>query len=91
MMYPGLYRGVVVGTESFLTAPHLLRIAVPNLTDSKGVWALPCWPTPARIRELVAPDTGEGAWVMFEGADINYPVYLGFFGTMPAVPPTQQT
>lgn len=80
MMYPGLYRGVVVGVDRFAVPPHMLRIAVPTLTDFKGVWALPCWPTPASQRQFTAPVPGEGVWVMFEAADINYPVYIGFFG-----------
>ena len=79
--WTGLYRGVVVSTADFATAPHRLTVAVPQVTGSLGVPALPCFPYPKSKPEFPAPEVGEGIWVMFENGDLNYPVWLGFFGS----------
>lgn len=81
MRLGGIFRGVVASAESFSTPPHRIRVVVPRITDNQGMWALPCWAEPASIRSLVPPAVGEGVWVMFEGEDAHYPVYMGFFGT----------
>ena len=77
--YPGIYRGVVVSTREFSKPPHRIRVAVPKLTDDAGMLATPCFPAPGF---LPTPKEGDGVWVMFEGGDINYPVYVGFFGEL---------
>jgi len=32
------------------------------------------------VQHQLAPKVGEGVWVMFEGGDVNHPVWLGVFG-----------
>lgn len=78
--WSGLYRGVVVGTAGFETPPHKITVVVPQVTSGLGIPALPCFPTASADRVLTAPSKGEGVWVMFENGDLNYPVYIGFFG-----------
>ena len=91
MRLGGIFRGVVASAESFATPPHRIRVVVPRITDNQGMWALPCWAGPASTRELVPPAVGEGVWVMLEGEDAHYPVYMGFFGSPSASTPVYQT
>lgn len=85
MKLDGLFRGVVASTVNSDKQPHAVRVVVPRVTDNLGVWALPCWPLPVSTRQEAVPTVGEGVWVMFEGGDVNYPVYVGFFGGTPSV------
>lgn len=32
------------------------------------------------VQHQMAPKVGEGCWVMFEGGDVNHPVWMGVFG-----------
>ena len=68
----GIYRGVVVDTNDpkekgriKLTVPQILGNAVTG-------WA---WP----INSTVAGAIGTGVWVMFEGGDPNFPLWLGAY------------
>lgn len=80
MNLTGLFRAVVLSVDGFSVPPHRIRVTIPSLTDQYGVWALPCWALPLSAGGRVAPSVGEGVWVMFEGGDINYPVFIGYFG-----------
>jgi hypothetical protein len=59
------------------TALRRLRVSVPNLFGTASVWAFPCLPTPTSPVPRVP--IGSGVWVMFEGGDTQYPIYVGFF------------
>ena len=70
--YPGIYRGIVVDTADpdnrgriTLQVPQILGNAVTG-------WA---WP----IIGGYVPKPGDGCWVMFEGGDPNFPLWLGAF------------
>lgn len=79
--WTGLYRGVVLSAADFATPPHRLTVVVPQITSSLGVPALPCFPFPKAGGGWWPPEPGEGVWVMFENGDLNYPVWMGFFGS----------
>lgn len=70
----GLYRGIVVNN---LDKEGLLRILVkvPAITGDAALLAMPCIPAPAIT--AVLPEPGDPIWVMFEGGDIDHPVWMG--------------
>jgi hypothetical protein len=68
----GIYRGIVVDTNDpknlgrlKMQIPQILGTAVTN-------WS---WP----IIGGYTPQPGDGCWVMFEGGDPNFPLWLGAF------------
>lgn len=74
----GIFRGVV--TDSFdPSGLNRLKVSIPLVTGTGSLWAFPCQPTP----DAPAPDVkpGDGVWIMFEGGDRSYPVWVGFYGT----------
>lgn len=77
----GMYRGVVTGFDD-PTRLKRVRVSVPRLLGSASVWAFPCLPSPSS--EAPTVKLGQGVWVMFEGGDLGYPVYVGFFGEPPS-------
>jgi hypothetical protein len=74
----GLYRGVVTDSRD-PSGLHRLRVSVPVITGVSSVWAFPCFAAPGQAP--VDVQTGDGVWVMFEGGDRAYPVWVGFYGT----------
>jgi len=73
----GLYRGVVTGTND-PTSLGRIRVSVPRFFGTASVWSFPCLPTPTS--EIPEVSIGTGVWIQFEGGDLQYPVYVGFFG-----------
>jgi hypothetical protein len=73
----GIYRGVVVDNADPLTS-NRLRVKVPQiLGDTATGWA---WAKEVPyIRNKPLP-AGAPVWVMFEGGDPAYPVWVGTFG-----------
>jgi hypothetical protein len=80
----GVYKGICtnnVDPENL----NRIRAIVPQVygTDKTETgWALPCLPVqnPATATSFTlfsVPVTGQGVWIMFEGGDVNYPVWLG--------------
>lgn len=72
----GVYRGVVVDNKDPLTKSRL-RLQVPQvLGDEVTGWA---WAVhqPGVVR--LVPTAGEGVFVMFEGGDPSFPIWLGTF------------
>lgn len=78
MKHAGVYRATVVDNndpESRLR----LRVRVPALTGDAVVgWVWPCLPAVAPA-DVVLPQPGDGVWVMFEGGEPDYPVWMGVF------------
>lgn len=74
MNYFGIYRGVVIAKDD--VNAMRLRVSVPRLTGTDSVLAWPC----ASRSDYDAAKPGIGVWVMFEGGDLNYPVWVGLFG-----------
>lgn len=70
----GIYRGVVVSSSDPLGKGRL-QLKVPQvLLDTVTGWA---WGT-GTVAQI--PAIGHGVWVMFEGGDPSYPVWVGVFG-----------
>lgn len=62
----GVYQGVVVNTDR-----TKVRARVPQvLGDAVSNWALPL------LTSGLVPPTGSQVWVMFQGGDVNRPMYL---------------
>lgn len=70
----GVYRGIVVDNADPLSKGRL-RLKVPQvLIEEVTGWA---WPTMAVTSP---PSPSSGVWVMFEGGDPSYPIWIGVFG-----------
>ena len=73
----GIYRGVVYSNKDPLGQGRL-RLKVPQLfADQITGWAWSMLPASA---DFELPAVGQGVWVMFEGGNIAYPVWVGVFG-----------
>jgi hypothetical protein len=74
----GVYRGVVFDNNDKQNLKRL-RLQVPQiLADQPTHWA---WPVETPGVATNTPKIGQGVWVMFEGGDPSYPIWLGVFGT----------
>ena len=73
----GVYRAVVFDNKD----PNLLnrlRLKIPQVfADVPTGWA---WPTSFAGLKTTVPEIGQGIWVMFEGGDPSFPMWLGVFG-----------
>jgi len=67
----GMYRGVVVTA----TPDGVLTLKVPQVLANQITG--PAMPVGNAILDM--PSLGEGVWVMFEGGDPSYPLWLGKF------------
>jgi hypothetical protein len=73
----GMYRGIVLDTKD-PQGHRRIKVAIPQLTDTaKSDWA---WPTEVSNVKTEVPAIGSGVWVMFEGGDPSYPIWVGTFG-----------
>jgi hypothetical protein len=73
----GIYRGVVVDNND-PNNQNRIKLQVPQILGPASTgWA---WGvSPAVTATLFVPDPGTGVWVMFEGGDPNFPLWLGAF------------
>lgn len=77
---PGIYRGVVAATND-PAGKGRIKVKVPQLLGKTLTdWA---WPKSTASVSLAAPKVGQGVWVMFEGGDPAFPVWVGTFGASP--------
>jgi len=73
----GIYRGTVYDTKDPNNARRL-RLKVPQLLgDQVTEWA---WPREDASTKTEVPSVGQGVWVMFEGGDLAFPIWVGTFG-----------
>lgn len=73
----GLYRGSVYNVKDPLNQRRL-RLLVPQvLGEAATEWA---WPVDSSGSHQALPAVGQGVWVMFEGGDVAFPIWLGTFG-----------
>lgn len=73
----GVYRGIVYKSDDPLSLGRL-QLKVPQiLADQPTQWA---WPVEQPEVVTKVPKDGQGVWVMFEGGDPSYPIWLGTFG-----------
>jgi len=73
----GIYRGIVFDNNDPKNL-NRIKMQVPQILGNAVTgWA---WGVhPAVTATLFVPDPGTGVWVMFEGGDPNFPLWLGAF------------
>jgi hypothetical protein len=87
----GLFRGEVVNNIDPERRGRL-QISVPSVFgDNPLMWAMPCVPYAGPgVGHYFLPPNGAKLWIMFEGGDPEYPVWMGGFwesaGDVPASP-----
>ena len=75
--YYGVYRGVVKGTSDPLNQRRV-KLVVPQTTGNQVTsWA---WPLEPAHTHLEVPPVGQGVWVIYQGGDPDYPLWMGSFG-----------
>jgi hypothetical protein len=81
----GIYKGVCANNDD-PEGLFRVRAIVPQVFGDPSVqtdWAWPCF-SPADVSDLVLPNPTEPVWLMFEGGDTDYPVWLGTWLTVAA-------
>src|SRR5438105_1520677 len=86
------YYGVYAGTVDDTTDPRELGRVRVRIFDIYGddqdtptdniPWALPCFPS----HSFNPPQVGDSVWVIFQHGSLDYPVYLGYYPSMPMDP-----
>jgi hypothetical protein len=73
----GIYRGTVANASD-PEKQNRLKLNIPQVlgTEETG-WAWPYRPSGIHVE---VPVVGQGVWVMFEGGDVSFPIWLGVFG-----------
>lgn len=73
----GIYRGVVTDIKD-PQGKRRLKATVPQLFGTDATeWA---WPREDASTKVDLPSVGQGVWIMFEGGDLAFPVWVGTFG-----------
>jgi hypothetical protein len=73
----GVYRGTVFNTNDPQNLGRL-QVKIPQiLADQATQWA---WPVEKYGTDTAVPSVGQGVWVVFEGGDPSYPIWIGTFG-----------
>jgi uncharacterized protein involved in type VI secretion and phage assembly len=75
----GKHRGTVTDNQDPASRGRL-KVRVPAALGDLEVWAMPCAPYAGdQVGFYCLPEPGTGVWVEFEGGDLSYPIYSGFF------------
>ena len=69
--YYGIYAGTVLGRSDPANLGRL-QVLVPGVVGG-GTWAASCQP----YHSTAIPPVNTKVWVMFQGGDPNYPVWIG--------------
>lgn len=89
-LFFGIYKGFCTNNQDpeFM---NRIKATVPQVFGSvttETAWALPCTPphivvNPPALEpdNLITPVVGVGVWIMFEGGDIEHPVWLGVWAS----------
>lgn len=82
--FGGLYRAIVLDIRDPLRQSRV-KVKVPALNGEGALgWAMPCV-MPGNA--IVLPARGTAVWVMFEHANIDFPVWMGtWLPTAPVTP-----
>jgi len=72
----GIYRGVIMSVSDPAGAGRV-QVLVPSISGQTSGWAMPCNP-PGQTQ---AANVGDLAWIMFEGGNPSYPVFMGIMAT----------
>lgn len=74
----GIYRGVCVDNNDPICKGRV-TLQVPQILGSAVTdWAWPVVST-SFFTPITVPELGQGIWVMFEGGDPNFPLWVGTF------------
>lgn len=75
--YYGVYRGVVKSVADPLNQRRV-KLVVPQTTGDRVTgWA---WPLETAHTHFEVPPVGQGVWVIYQGGDPDYPLWMGSFG-----------
>jgi hypothetical protein len=75
----GIYRGTVADDRD-TSGRRRLKLKVPQVFGTEITdWA---WPREDASTKVQVPAVGQGVWVMFEGGDPAFPLWVGTFGTV---------
>lgn len=73
----GVYRGIVTDNKDPQNNGRI-KVKVPQLFHEEPTeWA---WPSFSATGRQKPPAVGQGVWVMFEGGDVAFPLWVGVFG-----------
>ncbi len=72
MAYFGIYRGLVMNTADPSMSGRV-QVSVSSVNNIGVAWAMPC----REYQSARTPPIGTQVWVMFEGGDPSYPVWMG--------------
>ncbi len=82
----GKYRALVVDNEDPESLGRL-KLQVPSVLGDEVVtgWATPCVPYGGAANQgwLMIPDVGAGVWIEFEEGDLEFPIWVGTFWSLP--------
>jgi hypothetical protein len=79
-LFYGIYRGTVVANKD-PESHRRLKVTVPQLSGSALTKELPwAWPKEVASMKNEVPEIGDGVWVMYEGGDPSYPLWVGTYG-----------
>ena len=79
-LFYGMYRGTVVSNKD-PENHRRLKVNVPQLSGSAVSKELPwAWPKETSALKTEVPEIGDGVWVMYEGGDPSYPLWVGTYG-----------
>jgi hypothetical protein len=78
LRFYGLYRGTVTSSKDPQNKKRI-KATIPQVLGTEPTdWM---WCKDNSSQSSVPPATGQGVWVMFEGGDPSFPVWVGTFGT----------
>jgi hypothetical protein len=73
----GVYRGTVTDSKD-PSNKRRITAQVPQIFGSESTdWA---WPADSSTTFISPPKVGQGVWIMFEGGDPSFPMWIGTFG-----------
>jgi hypothetical protein len=79
-LFFGMYRGIVASNKD-PESHRRLKVNVPQLSGQATGKDLPwAWPKETSALKTEVPEIGDGVWVMYEGGDPSYPLWVGTYG-----------
>jgi uncharacterized protein involved in type VI secretion and phage assembly len=74
----GKYRGTVTEVDA---ATMRIKAKVPSVLGQQTTgWCMACVPyAGASVGFAFLPEVGSGVWIEFEGGDVSYPIWTGFY------------
>ena len=75
----GVYKGICTNNndpEGLGRIKAIVPQVFGNGTTESG-WAWPSLPSTTQTEKIATPNPNQGVWIVFEGGDVNYPVWTG--------------